>query len=150
RTTIPIIQDKIRTYSFASDRLPGAHTSTIAHQKTSSFLLRITGTLARMSSRSRTPAPAEPDYEIRIIGASHAPLLDFYHALLGLSWPVTLACIVGAYLGANAIFACIYLTVGGVEHARPDSFADAFFFSVQTMGTIGYGAMWPTSIGANV
>jgi inward rectifier potassium channel len=51
---------------------------------------------------------------------------------------------------ANAIFACIYLVTGGVEHAKPDSFADAFFFSVQTMGTIGYGAMSPSSFGANV
>ena len=33
---------------------------------------------------------------------------------------------------------------------RPASFRDAFFFSVQTMGTIGYGAMFPESTAANV
>ena len=36
-----------------------------------------------------------------------------------------------------------------MAHARPGSFEDAFFFSVQTMGTIGYGAMYPESPIAN-
>ena len=34
---------------------------------------------------------------------------------------------------------------GGIANARPGSFADAFFFSVQTMATIGYGNMSPES-----
>jgi hypothetical protein len=37
-----------------------------------------------------------------------------------------------------------------VEHAARGSFRNAFFFSVQTMETIGYGAMFPGSTGANV
>src|SRR5262249_50698270 len=41
------------------------------------------------------------------------------------------------------------LTVGGITGGRAGSFRDAFFFSVQTMGTIGYGAMYPTSDAAN-
>jgi inward rectifier potassium channel len=36
-----------------------------------------------------------------------------------------------------------------VANARPGSFADAFFFSAQTIGTIGYGAMYPRSTAAN-
>jgi len=48
------------------------------------------------------------------------------------------------------VFAFAYVLVGGVEHAAPGSFRDAFFFSVQTMGTIGYGAMYPGSAAANV
>ena len=45
---------------------------------------------------------------------------------------------------------CGLPAVGGVAHAAPGSFRDAFFFSVQTMGTIGYGAMFPDSTAANV
>jgi inward rectifier potassium channel len=89
------------------------------------------------------------DYEIRIVGARSAPLRDFYHALLRLPWWVTIAAISGSFLAANALFAAAYLVVGGVAHAAPASFRDAFFFSVQTMGTIGYGAMFPESTGAN-
>ena len=74
-----------------------------------------------------------------------APLRDFYHALLRLPWWVTIAAIAGAFLVANALFAVASSLMGGVTHARPSSFRDAFFFSVQTMGTIGYGAMFPES-----
>jgi len=90
------------------------------------------------------------DYEIRVIGGGHAPLRDFYHALLRLPWSGTIAVICAAYLLANALFAIAYLEIGGVSHAAVGSFKDAFFFSVQTMGTIGYGAMSPASTAANV
>jgi inward rectifier potassium channel len=90
------------------------------------------------------------DYEIRIVGDRRTPLRDFYHALLELPWWATISTISGAFLAANALFALAYLLVGGVEHAAHGSFRDAFFFSVQTMGTIGYGAMFPGSTAANV
>src|SRR5260370_34257813 len=41
------------------------------------------------------------------------------------------------------------MVVGGVANARRGSFLDAFYFSVQPMGTIGYGSMLPVSTGAN-
>ena len=56
----------------------------------------------------------------------------------------------GGFLFANAAFALAYTVVGGVAHLAPGSFSEAFFFSVQTMGTIGYGAMYPESFGANL
>src|SRR5208282_1514931 len=102
-----------------------------------------------MTIRQTTLREPGADYEIRIVGQRRTPLRDFYHALLRLPWWATIAAISGAYLLANAVFALAYLLVGGVEHAAPGSFADAFFFSVQTMGTIGYGAMYPGSTAAN-
>ena len=90
------------------------------------------------------------DYEITVLGDQPAPLRDFYHAILRRPWWFTLAVIGGGFLAANAIFAVGYLVTGGIAHARIDSFADAYFFSVQTMGTIGYGAMFPESGPANL
>src|SRR5262249_55149008 len=58
--------------------------------------------------------------------------------------------IVAVFLLLNAAFAGLYLLTGGLANARPGSFADAFYFSVQTMGTIGYGAMYPVSPAANI
>src|SRR3954447_13294482 len=95
------------------------------------------------------PAPAA-DYETRIVGDRRTPLRDFYHALLQLPWWATIAAISAAFLAANALFGLGYETIGGVTHATVSSFRDAFFFSVQTMGTIGYGAMFPESTGANL
>jgi inward rectifier potassium channel len=92
---------------------------------------------------------ATPDYEIRVVGAQRTPLRDFYYGLMRFSWPATLLVIAGADLALNALFAFGYLFVGGIEHARPGSWLDAFFFSVQTSGTVGYGALWPSSNAAN-
>jgi inward rectifier potassium channel len=49
------------------------------------------------------------------------------------------------------LFALAYILGGdGIENARPGNFFDAFFFSVQTMASIGYGAMYPKTLYANV
>jgi inward rectifier potassium channel len=85
-----------------------------------------------------------------IIGHRPTPLRDFYHALLQMPWWGTLATISALYLMANAVFALGYLGTGGLAHAEPGSFVDAFFFSVQTMGTIGYGAIYPETRAANI
>ena len=103
-----------------------------------------------MSRRAITVKAPGADYEIRVIGGAHAPLRDFYHALLRLPWSGTIAAISAAYLIANALFSISYLEIGGFSQAAIGSFKDAFFFSVQTMGTIGYGAMFPASTAANV
>ena len=89
------------------------------------------------------------DYSIKVIGDRPTPLRDFYHALLRLSWPATIAVLAAIFVAANALFALGFLATGGIANARDGSFADAFFFSVQTMGTIGYGAMYPRSTAAN-
>lgn len=76
---------------------------------------------------------------------------DLYLTLLTTPWPRLVALLAGAFCAANAIFAAGYLAQGQViDHARPGSFADAFFFSVQTMATVGYGVMAPKTAGANV
>ncbi len=84
-------------------------------------------------------------YEIRVVGGPAPGLRDAYHALLRVPWWAALTAIVGSYLALNALFAGVYLAVGGVANVAPGSFVDAFFFSVQTMGTIGYGAMYPAT-----
>jgi inward rectifier potassium channel len=90
------------------------------------------------------------DYEIRIVGYRPNVLRDFYHSLLRGPWWVSIAAISGVFLAANTVFAALYLVTGGVPHAAPGSFRDAFFFSVETMATIGYGYMYPDSTAANV
>jgi inward rectifier potassium channel len=102
-----------------------------------------------MRGKPQTVREPGADYEIRIVGARKTPLRDFYHALLRLPWWVTIAAISCSFLAANALYAVAYLLVGGIAHAEPMSLRDAFFFSVQTMGTIGYGDMFPASTGAN-
>jgi inward rectifier potassium channel len=76
---------------------------------------------------------------------------DLYHHTLVLSWWVFLLAGSGLYLALNLLFAGLYLLEpGSIANARAGSFADAFFFSIQTMATIGYGVMTPTGTYANI
>ncbi len=76
-----------------------------------------------------------------------------YLLLLSVSWPLFLGLITALYLLINLLFALLYRLdpggIGGTPGGRPASFADAFFFSVQTLGSIGYGVLHPRSPWAN-
>lgn len=105
---------------------------------------------------ARSPEPIQfrtfggPPDQMEVIGVESDPIRDMYHFLLDQPWWVTIAFIGAVFFAVNLAFATAYWLTGGVVNARPGSFQDAFFFSVQTLGTIGYGAMYPQSLAANV
>ncbi len=89
--------------------------------------------------------------EVVSIGLPRALWHDAYHDLLTMTWRRFFALVFGGYLALNALFALGYHALGdAIEGARADSLADAFFFSVQTLATIGYGRMAPRTLPANV
>src|ERR1043166_9289736 len=71
--------------------------------------------------------------------------LSAYHHLLTMSWPKFLSLVAASYFVVNAIFAGIYVACGpgALEGPAPvgttNPFIRAFFFSVDTLATIGYG-----------
>jgi inward rectifier potassium channel len=76
---------------------------------------------------------------------------DAYHYLLTMPMWAFFSLMALAFVAINALFAALYLLDrGGLSGARPGSFPDAFFFSVQTLGTLGYGVMAPRSLYTNV
>ena len=83
-------------------------------------------------------------------GMPRPAISDLYFYLTTISWLALLGIIFAAVGLINCLFALAYMGDGGVANARPGSFADAFFFSIQTMATIGYGTMSPQSLGSNV
>lgn len=93
---------------------------------------------------------ADSSGDILVVGQETTVLRDLYHAVLRARWSVALLGLTAVFLVLNLCFAVLYMELGGVAHARPHSLSDAFFFSVQTMGTIGYGAMYPETTVANV
>jgi len=88
-------------------------------------------------------------YDVHIVGGRPDGLRDLYHAFLRMHWAAAMGAIAAVYLLLNALFAGLYLLTGGIANAAPGSFLDAFYFSVQTMGTIGYGTMYPANRLAN-
>ncbi|MGH7931853.1 MAG: ion channel [Candidatus Binataceae bacterium] len=99
--------------------------------------------------KARSLIGTDTGYAVITRGVGRAYLTDLYYFLLTASWSFLLFLIAAAFGFANTIFALLYLLDGGIEHARPGSFADVFFFSVETMATIGYGKMSPVTLVAN-
>lgn len=89
--------------------------------------------------------------KIVAIGRERHPLEDIYHWVLLRKWREFFLVVAAAFVAINAIFALLYLAVpGSIANAREGSFEDAFFFSVHTMGTIGYGSMSPATRYGNI
>jgi inward rectifier potassium channel len=91
------------------------------------------------------------DAAMEVIGLHDTWYGDAYHHALTAPWRRFVAIGTGLYLGSNVVFAALYLLErNDITNARPGSFGDAFFFSVQTMATIGYGVMAPKTLYANL
>lgn len=85
------------------------------------------------------------------IGLPTPWLRDLYHHLVTLPWPTFLIVLSLVYVGLNVFFAVLYLLGdGAIANARPGVFSDAFFFSVETISTIGYGQMAPATLYGNI
>jgi inward rectifier potassium channel len=93
-----------------------------------------------------------PSIKIRVgqleflkLNADRRDLRDTYHWMLGLSWPQFAALILSIYLAVNLVFSIVYY-VGRPCIAGADTFADGFFFSIETLATVGYGHLYPESL----
>lgn len=76
---------------------------------------------------------------------------DLYVELLSMPWLRLIVLIMLLYVISNVIFATLYYcNLSGIENTHQGSIQDAFFFSIQTMATIGYGHMAPISFIANL
>lgn len=90
--------------------------------------------------------------QFHIVGLNHwySYWREPYRLLLTIPWIGFLFLIALSYVATNALFALIYLAGGDcIANARSSSFLDAFFFSVQTLASIGYGDMYPKTVYAN-
>lgn len=80
-------------------------------------------------------------------GVSNYDWADPYRLAVSLSWPRFLAGLFGIYIIVVSLFALAYWIVPGtVANARAHSFADDFFFSLETLATVGYGELYPATV----
>jgi inward rectifier potassium channel len=112
------------------------------------------GTELARSARQRL---LNPDGSFNVVREGLDPLasLSLYHWLLTISWPKFIGFIAGSYVVINALFAFAFLLCGpDALQSTTGSFAGqpfyrAFFFSVDSFATIGYGNIVPIGVAAN-
>jgi inward rectifier potassium channel len=105
-----------------------------------------------MSERKhrRPPKPiaiGRPEFGLSSLGVRRFDLRDPYHLAVSLSWTAFVATMVACWLVINLGFALLYVLIpGDVANASPGSFSDVFFFSIETLATVGYGVMAPATL----
>jgi inward rectifier potassium channel len=87
------------------------------------------------------------EYQGIKLGVHAFSLKDPYYTVLTVRWPVFFSLAVTFYLSLNLLFASAYYLVPGcINNARPGVFTDCFFFSIETLATVGYGVMSPATL----
>jgi inward rectifier potassium channel len=89
-------------------------------------------------------------FEFLKVNAGRGDWRDLYQWILSLSWHRFAALMIGVYLAINLFFAVLYFFGDGVAGMPRHSFAIAFFFSVQTLATVGYGHLYPVTLFAHI
>jgi len=95
----------------------------------------------RQRRRLRTDGVA---FDYLKIGVSRFEWRDPYHFAVTVTWGQFIRGVVAILVAINIVFALLYMAVpGAVQNLPSGNFFLAFFFSLETLGTVGYGEMAP-------
>jgi inward rectifier potassium channel len=95
------------------------------------------------------------NFNVRLINQPFSAKLNLYNRLIIMSWGRFTLLILTAFLLVNFLFASIYFLIGtenlaGVlANTKIEQFAESFFFSTQTLTTVGYGRISPVGFWAS-
>ena len=111
------------------------------------------GLTNQYSGELRRTIDKDGKFNVRRRGAAG---LNFYLFLIDTTWPKFIAVVAAAYFVVNIMFAALFVAAGTEHLAGANTntglgpFQSAFFFSVHTLTTVGYGSMYPIGMAANI
>jgi inward rectifier potassium channel len=114
----------------------------------------------RPTPRAKAPSPSPSPRARRIqigkrevftTGIARSVLQDLYHYFMLVTWRQLFATFALFFLVFDVAFGFLYdLVPGCIANLNPPGFAGAFFFSVETLATVGYGDMHPVTLYGHV
>ena len=106
-------------------------------------------------SSSQRGLNKDGSFNVKKINVPFSERMNFYHMLVTMSWIKFFILILSGFIFVNLIFASLYMWIG-TEHLTGidgktdfEKFMEAFFFSSQTLTTLGYGRIAPIGIAAS-
>jgi len=88
--------------------------------------------------------------DVTRLGVPRGLSRDLYHGILEQSWSGFYGILIALYLLANCVFATLYWLLPGAIAESDNGWGDSFFFSIETMATVGYGVMHPQTLAAHI
>jgi inward rectifier potassium channel len=109
------------------------------------------GTAVAGESRQRL-LNRDGSFNVARRGLTLGSSLSLYHLLLTTNWTRFMGLVVASYVLFNGVFALAFVLCGpnALSGGGDPGFARAFFFSVETFSTIGYGVVGPVGLAANL
>ena len=95
-------------------------------------------------------------FNIKRTGMSFFQEDNIYHDLINMSWKHFTLMVLGIYTVVNFLFAITYYLmgvdklIGVIANSEAQKFWEAFFFSAQTLTTVGYGRVSPMAFSTNI